>query len=131
MIFALALTDLPMKGESNYERLADPSTGSIGITAKTPLMVFYKSLKVEWLLQNRIWNVDANVTLAMFSRIQKCTQPPVTNPTLLLGQHIFERNQGANDSADDQHIVDPDQLLVRTPYGWHLAVSSKWNPLPH
>jgi hypothetical protein len=125
MIFALALTDLPMKGESNYERLADPSTGSVGITAKTPLMVFYRSLKVTDFCRTIIENVNANVTLTMFCRLQKCTQPPVANPTLLLGQHIFERNQGANDSADDQHIADPNQLLVRTPYGWHLAVSSK------
>lgn len=124
MIFALALTDLPMKGESNYERLADPSTGSVGITAKTPLMVFYRSLKVSF-CRTKIEDVKANVTLAMSYRLQKCTQPPVANPTLLLGQHIFERNRGANDSADDQHIVDPNQLLVRTPYGWHLAVSSK------
>ncbi|KAI8343507.1 hypothetical protein BC941DRAFT_95479 [Chlamydoabsidia padenii] len=99
MIFALALTDLPMKHACSYEKAVDSTSGHINITADSPLMIFYRSLK-------------------------KCDESPVANPTLLLGQHLFEQNKNTDNAADDQHIVDPNQLMVRTPYGWHLAVSN-------
>ncbi|ORZ25651.1 hypothetical protein BCR42DRAFT_485784 [Absidia repens] len=99
MIFALALIDLPIKSDTKYSVATDSTTGKTTIAATTPLIVFYRSLK-------------------------KYTQSISANPTLLLGQHIFERNKDANDSTDDQHVVDPAQLLARTPYGWHLAVSN-------
>ncbi|CAO3597469.1 unnamed protein product [Absidia cylindrospora] len=99
MIFALALIDLPIKSDTKYTVTTDSTTGKTTIAATTPLIVFYRSLK-------------------------KYTQSLSANPTLLLGQHIFERSKNTNDSTDDQHVVDPSQLLARTPYGWHLAVSN-------
>ncbi|CAO3598460.1 unnamed protein product [Absidia cylindrospora] len=99
MIFALALLDLPIKSDANYDVTSDLTTGKILISAQTPLMIFYRSLK-------------------------KYCQPIATTPTLLLGQHIFERNKNSNDSSGEEHVVDPTQLLSHTPYGWHLAISN-------
>ncbi|KAI8086266.1 uncharacterized protein BX664DRAFT_298784 [Halteromyces radiatus] len=99
MIFALAISDLPMKSNINYQVASDMATGKTTITATTPLMVFYRTLK-------------------------ECTQAAIASPSLLLGQHFFEKTSDNNGEADDQHIVEPSQLLARTVYGWHLAISN-------
>ncbi|ORZ18099.1 hypothetical protein BCR42DRAFT_413153 [Absidia repens] len=99
MIFALALLDLPIKPDVNYDVSSDLATGKIFLSAQTPLIVFYRSLK-------------------------KYIQPVVPTPTLLLGQHIFERNKNSINSSGEEHIVDPAHLLLQTPYGWHLAISN-------
>lgn len=46
MIFALALTDLPPKSKANYDMKSDLANGKVSIVAKTPLVIFYRALKV-------------------------------------------------------------------------------------
>ncbi|CAO3614855.1 unnamed protein product [Cunninghamella blakesleeana] len=98
MIFALALTDLPSKSKVNYDITPDLTNGKVFIVAKTPIIIFYRALK-------------------------EYSQSHSTNPFILLGQHFFEKNETSIDT-DEQHIVEPNQLLTETPYGWHLAVSN-------
>ncbi|CAO3639136.1 unnamed protein product [Cunninghamella echinulata] len=98
IIFALALTDLPTKSKAKYEMTSDLANGKVTIVAKSPLIIFYRVLK-------------------------EYSQSLSTNPFILLGQHFFEKNARINNN-DEQHIVEPNQLLTETTYGWHLAVSN-------
>ncbi|KAI9304785.1 hypothetical protein BJ944DRAFT_240240 [Cunninghamella echinulata] len=98
IIFALALTDLPTKSKAKYEMTSDLANGKVAIVAKSPLIIFYRVLK-------------------------EYSQSLSTNPFILLGQHFFEKNARINNN-DEQHIVEPNQLLTETTYGWHLAVSN-------
>ncbi|ORX58766.1 hypothetical protein DM01DRAFT_1405397 [Hesseltinella vesiculosa] len=98
IMFALAVTDLPLSAAADYDLSAVP--GKLTVNSKsTPVIVFCRDLR-------QLEKEDTNKL-----------------PSLLISQSFFDSS--AYSVVDENtRLVDPDQLMTQTKYGWHVAVTN-------